>query len=238
MKKANKYFLLLDCESTQPCEANNRQSHVFDFAYLLIRKSDFAIIEQGAYILRDFCNEPLFYSSSDKNGIWSKKALPDRTEKYRQMLRTGQRELITVPQLNAVLMMINCNYSPVLMAYNLSFDYSLGLNSGLVLRFFKEKQCLMKMAIQIYLKRRGYWVFCLRNNLLSEKNFLRFSAQAIGGYLGIQGNEPHTALEDLLEWEYPILCNVLRQHKKHDPNFKLDWQSLSLPFVYNQLHGA
>lgn len=225
------HIFLYDTESTM-----NR--HVFDFAYLLVKKSDFSIVDRGAFILRDFCKEKLFYNT--ESGFFGQKNLNIRTQKYRDMIKAGTRKLITVPELNARLAMIQANYKPVPCAYNIAFDKSLSKNSGIRVDLFSSPELdIMKESIKIFLARKGYWRFCLKNNLFSAKNYIKFSAESIGQYLMDKPDaiEPHTALEDLTDWEYLILCTVLRQKKKLREYKPLIWDDLLISSGYKVLHG-
>lgn len=249
MKVDKRYICLIDTESTQPCEANGNQSHVFDFAYMVFEKNaPFTVVEQQGFILSDYCKEPLFNHSN--KDFFNSKNLYARTEKYRQFLRDGKmerpslimkpytRELISVAGLNGLLMQIACKYKPTLMAYNLAFDRSLCLQSGIaVSKLFQDQKCLMSHAIQVFMRRKGFIRYCLKNGLVSPKNFLQYKAETIGGYLNIQGHEPHCALEDLIFWEFEIYKVIARQKKRLNDNYQLNWHSISLANVYNFLHG-
>lgn len=239
MAKMNKrYVLIFDCETTQ-------SGKIFDAAYIVLEKNaPFREVERFACILSDYCKEPLFSLNGKTGGDnhFSTASLQKRTQAYRDMLKDGRRVLCTKEHLNARLGMLHAKYNhPTFYAYNAKFDWQCLKNSGIAVdNIFKEKRCLMESAVRLLLPRSSFHRFALQNGSFTAKNFLSFSAEKVHQY--ITGNpdfkEAHTALEDC-KIEADIYRYLARQKAKSVPmGVRIDWQSISLANVYNNLHSG
>lgn len=231
-KMKKKYVLIFDSETTQAGRA-------FDVAWILLEKNyPFKEIDRQAFIIRDYCNEPLFSlnGATGQNNHFSARSLAKRTENYRVMLRDNERSLISVECLNARLAMLCSNYNPEFYAYNVEFDWNVLIKSGIRTDFFKVKKCLMQSAVQLLLPRKSFKLAALKAGNFSPKNFMQFSAEKVYSYIiGKPFAEKHTALEDC-EIEVEIYKYLARQKKAVDITRSTDWKAISLPVVYASLH--
>ena len=212
MKK--QYFLLVDTETTQ-------NQKVADFSAVICDRkgkiyNQCAILVDG--IFTDSANNPLFFdSNASADDLWSKKSADTRYEIYNQMVKEGSRFIATVAGINSWLAKVNKEYNPILTAYNLPFDLGKSLNTGIDFTIFDNRFCLMAIAQTLALKDKDFLRFCLDNHLFGNRTKLgnmvfQMKAETLGNYInGTLDHEPHTALEDVIYWEIPILKWVFKK---------------------------
>lgn len=221
MAKAQ-YFLIVDTETT--CK-----NTVFDFAAVLVnRKGD--IIKQCAVIVRESLNVELFFDDkADSN--FSKKSLQRRHANYDAMLENGSRMIASINAINRWLERVNAKYNPELTAYNLSFDMEKCRNTGIDLDMFVNRFCLWHMACGHFANTRKYKQMVLENHLFNpptEKRNMTYKTNAevmssfVKGELDL--NEPHTALEDIIGYEYPILMAIIKRDKWRERSKPHNWR--------------
>jgi len=229
------FFLTIDTETTQ-------DDLVADFAAVITDKkgnifAQCAVLVNG--IFTDMENHPLFHIYGDDGDLWSKKALPKRYDRYNAMVEGGQRMICSVAAINIWLAKAQAQYTPYLTAYNLSFDLGKCANTGIDLTGFADRQfCLMNSAKAKWAQSRAYRQFILENHLFKNPTKLgnmSYSTTAETMARFILGNpeledEPHTALEDILYYELPILNTLLRTTKKKNwlHANAISWQQLQV----------
>ena len=215
------YFCVIDTETTQ-------KGHVADFAAVIVdRKGN--IYNQCAVLLKRFYgNEDLFYNpNDDSKSIWSVEGLKRRTDNYNSMIEQGTRTLATVTAVNRWLDRAALTYPNIkLTAYNLAFDVDKCKNSGIDLTMFKEKFCLWYAFNHSIANNKKYIDFCLQNKRLTEKLNFKTDAETAAGFItGAMLTEPHTALEDIIDFELPILQFMLKKRKIIEKPYNWrDWQ--------------
>lgn len=214
------YFLIIDTETTQ-------DSLVADFGAVVVNRKG-KIVEQLACltlgIYNDSENHPLFHIYGDSGDLWSKAGLPKRYENYNRMLESGSRSLMPVSGINAWLLRIKQNYNPYLTAYNLAFDKDKMQKTGINCSMFEVKRrfCLWHASVDIISKGRAYRQFILDNHLFlppTKLGNMSYSTNAENMARFVLGNpdypnEPHTALEDVLDYELPILLDIVKRKKE------------------------
>ena len=58
---------------------------------------------------------------------------------------------------------------------------------------------------------------------------IKTSAESVTGYLnGIMSDEPHTALEDIIGYELPVLVNILKKRKWRDNIKPYNWREFQV----------
>lgn len=213
MKK--QYFLVVDTETTQ-------NGKVADFSAVVCdRKGNIfnqcAIMVDGIYT--DAENNPLFFdSNASPDSLWSKESADKRYTLYDGMIKEGQRMIASVAGINAWLQKVNTQYKPTLTAYNLPFDLGKCVNTNINMTVFSKRFCLMAVAQNIALKDRKFLQFCLDNHYFGNRTKLgnmvfQMKAETVGNYInGTIEHEPHTALEDVIFFEMPILKWVLKRY--------------------------
>ena len=212
------YFLLLDTETTQ-------DQLVADFGAIICNRKG-EIMTQCAVMVLNVYNKseehPLFHLFGDDKDIWSKAGLPKRYAKYNDMLASGQRQYASHHAINRWLELANGKYNPYLTAYNLPFDTDKCNNTNIDLTIFSKRFCLMAAAQEKWGTSKKYLEFILENHFFKAPTNLRnmsYMTKAETMARFVVGNpempdEPHTALEDVIFYELPILTRLVKTTKK------------------------
>jgi hypothetical protein len=215
MAKAQ-HFLIIDTETTVG-------GKVADFgAVVTNRKGE--ILHSAALLVREYFldkeNEPLFHDQS-ADPLWGARNLPRRYAAYDAMLSDGRRMLATVPAINRWLAKVNGKYSPIVTAYNWAFDKNKLENSGIDVEMFDRSFCLWHVAADKYAKTKAYRNFVLNNvafNTPTKHGNMSYHTNAEIMARFVLNNpslddEPHTAFEDVRDYELPILHTILKTTK-------------------------
>lgn len=206
------YFLTIDTETTQ-------DALVADFAAVITDKKG-NIISQCAVLVESIYTDsdahPLFHMHGDSGDLWSKAGLPKRYDRYQRMIDSGSRMVASVAAINRWLDKALTQYNPILTAYNLAFDLDKCKNTGIDLTGFTRRFCLWSAAYTQFAHTKKYRSFVLathafnaptqHGNMTFKTNAETMARFLLGAELP---NEPHTALEDIVDYELPILNAVL-----------------------------
>lgn len=207
------YFLLADTETTQ-------DNLVADFGAIICDRqgnivNQCAVMVDGVFTDKE--NHPLFFDSKlGPDALWSRSGADRRYDVYNRMIASGSRMIASVNAINNWLAKAAVQYSPVLTAYNLPFDLGKCANTGIDLTLFNRSFDLMAVAQNAMVKNKRFLTFCLVNHLFNNPTKLgnmtvQMKAETIGNFLsGMVEVEPHTALEDVIFFELPILIHVLK----------------------------
>ena len=208
------YYLLIDTETSLT-------DRVADFgAIILDRKgavyAHCAVLVHGIYTDRD--NHPLFHLTNEDGSIFSPSRLDSRYSAYENMVESGSRMIATVNAINNWLGKAAARYRPILTAYNIGFDRNKCINTGIDLSYFPRQFCLMHAAQTAYAKTKAYRRFVLQNHLFCNRTSYgnltyRTNAECMARFCSGQNDlddEPHTALEDAMFYEAPILNRLTR----------------------------
>jgi len=207
MKK--QFFIIVDTETTMP--TGGKPAHVADFAAVICdRKGN--IVKQMAVLTPFFQHEKLFYNRD--SGFFGVQNLILRTNKYLDMVKKGERRLANIQAINGWLLQAKKMYNPTLTAYNLPFDKNACEKSGIHLRFKKEF-CLWQEATRIFAGRVSYINHVLEHKAISAKLNIQTNADTMSKFLSVKklGDEPHTALEDIINHEILIFKEIMRAKK-------------------------
>ena len=177
--------------------------------------------------------------------MWSKAALPKRYDSYNKMLDSGVRMLAGVGAINRWLDKVAKKYNPYLTAYNLNFDLVKCSNTGIDLTMFADRQfCLWYASVAKWGLTKKYKNFALQINALNSPTLpsehfefgncsYKTNAETMARFVlnnPTLADEPHTALEDILYYELPILTRLVKTAKKKDwlnpPTF--NWRKVQL----------
>jgi len=224
------YFLLLDTETTQ--HSKECKSMVADFGAVIVDRKGREYARCAVLISGVYGEIPLFYSSDPQDNVFGKHTLDARYQAYQKMLDSGQRMLASVNAINLWLAKAKEKYNPILTAYNLAFDRDKCLNTNIDLSLFDKSFCLWYAAVEKWAKTKNYREFVLHLHEFGSRTDLgnmtyRTNAETMARFiLGNPDlpNEPHTALEDAIYYELPILKALV----KHTP--KKRWLN---PLPYN-----
>ena len=208
------YFLIVDTETTQ-------DSMVADFGAIVVNRKG-EIVNQCAVLVHgiydDMQNHPLFFTG-DRDGIWSKAGQDNRYKIYRDMLANGSRMMASVPAINRWLEKAKEQYNPILTAYNLPFDLDKCKNTGIDLLRFDRSFCLWGAAFDAWAHTKEYRKMALTLHAFNAPTGLgnmtyKTNAETMTRFvLNVPEleDEPHTALEDAVYYELPILVKLLKK---------------------------
>ena len=217
------YFLIADSETSQP--SKKHRAKVADFgAVICDRKGE--IMTRCAVLISGVYNNPetpLFFTS-DKKGIWSKKGQDRRYSMYEKMLASGARMLASVNAVNRWLENVQGKYDPYLTAYNLAFDVDKCKNTEIDLTIFNKRFCLWHAAQAKWGRTKKYRNFVMENHGFNPPTELgnmsyKTNAEIMARYIFDNPeleDEPHTALEDVIDYELPILVKLVNSTKKEN----------------------
>lgn len=224
------YFLTIDTETTITNKVVDIAGVISDRKGNIINQ--FACIVAGIYKV-----DELFYIAGDlPESYWSKNYLPKKYAKYDDMLINGVRMLSTVGAVNKWLERANKQYDPVLTAYNLPFDVDKMRNTGIDCDMFQKSFCLWKSASHHIGRKKAYKQFIIENHYFTNRTKLgnmtvKTNAEVMTHFLtGNDVPEPHTSLEDVIDYELPILNHLLsKMSSKKMVDYKgMSWQNLQV----------
>lgn len=213
------YFIVIDTETTLT-------DKVADFAAVVVDRTGkeyarCAVLVDG--IFTDYDGHPLFHDPKllDKS-LWAKNRLAERYDVYNGMVASGQRMIASVAAINRWLDKVNATYKPYLTAYNVAFDVDKMNKTGIDCLQFEKKFCLWHAAFSKYAHTKKYRNFVLDNHAFnSPTKFGNMSYKTNAEVMArfVLGNptlpdEPHTALEDIIGYEVPILVDIVKKSRK------------------------
>lgn len=233
---AKKQFaLIIDTETT----ADNK---VADFAAVVVDRKGHVITQCAvltAGIFNDRENHPLFFDPSAAiDSIWAKNSLDRRYDQYRQMIDGGSRMIASPSAINRWLDKAKREYNPFLTAYNLPFDVDKCEKTGIDLTMFDRRFCLWAAAADLWAHTKKYRQFVLENHgfnnptkfgNMSYKANAEIMARFVLGDPDLP-DEPHTALEDIIDYELPIFKAIAKRRtfKSLEPLRKPDWRMMQV----------
>lgn len=216
------FFLIVDTETSI-------DDRVADFGAVVVDRKGIIHHQCAVMVNGVFGSVDLFYDKA-ATGLWAKSGLNRRTDNYNKMLENGSRTLASVNAINRWLEKVSGKYNPTLTAYNLAFDSGKCKNTGIDLNMFSDRFCLWAAAVGNICSTKGYRQFVLQNHLFNsrtEKGNMTFSttAESVAGYLAGEFKiEPHTAIEDAIDFELPILKHIIA---------KKGWKNKITPYSWN-----
>jgi hypothetical protein len=213
-------FILIDTETTIDGE-------VVDFAAILCDRHGNVISSVAAMVRETFHPsireaKPLFHNEKGA-AIWKKATLSRRYAAYDRMVNDGRRIVASIAGINKWLAKA-AKYNPTLTAYNLHYDLGTMRATGIDCDLFDNQFCLWNAAAHKYIKSKAFRQFILDGhhfNPPTAKGNMTFQTNAdvmakfILGDSGLP-DEPHTAFEDAMYYELPILKDILKAKKKSE----------------------
>jgi len=227
------YFLIIDTETTQ-------NEMVVDFGAVVVDRKGTIHAQLGAIIKGIFGKYPLFFdSSAPRSALWSSTNADKREQKYHDMVELGLRSVVSVDDINIWLESVADKFDPILTAYNLPFDVDKCRKTNIDLNMFNQRFCLWRASVAKWASTRIYRNFVVANhafNAPTAKGNMSFKTNAEIMARFVLGDaeypdEPHTALEDVIDYEMPILLRLVRNMKKVDymnPDLTFDWKSVQV----------
>ena len=221
------YFLLLDTETTQHFKAGkegeeNIPAMVADFGAVIVDRKGREYTRCAAMVAGVYGDFPLFYTSDPKDQVFGKHTLDTRYLNYQRMLDNGSRIMASVNAINRWLENVKGKYDPIMTAYNLAFDVDKCNNTGIDLSKFDKRFCLWYASQDKWGGTKKYREFILQLHEFTNRTDLgnmsyRTNAETMARF--VLGNsdlpdEPHTALEDVLYYELPLLTALVNSTPK------------------------
>ncbi|MCP4989149.1 MAG: hypothetical protein GY928_24750 [Colwellia sp.] len=218
------YFFIVDTETTI-------KHHVADFAGIVVDRKG-KVYNQIAVLVAGFYGaEKLFYNKNAPEEIWTLKGLEKRNKRYIEMLDNGERMLSSVNAINRWISQAKQTYPNLIFsAYNTAFDLDKMSRTGIDTDF-ANYFCIMRAAQNDVKGRKDYIQHCLNAKWLTAKLQFRTNAEAMAEYVigGQLPPEPHTALEDIMDYELPIFNWLLRRNSwKHYSQQAYNWREWQL----------
>lgn len=146
------------------------------------------------------------------------------------MLHSGKRMIASVGAINTWLAKASDTYKPTLTAYNLPFDIDKCEKTEIVLPF-EDSFCLWQLAVGNLVNSKEYRNFVLQNHLFNTPTELgnmtfQTNAEVMASFLNgsMLPPEPHTALEDILDYEIPILKAIVKKKKFREKAIAYNWR--------------
>jgi hypothetical protein len=198
-------FALCDTETTI-------KDTIADFAMVICDRRGVIYNQIAVLVDGHYGKHKLFHNAKSSEEIWTLKGLERRNEAYKVMLNNGTRMLASVNGINKWIAKAKLTYPElVFTAYNSSFDLSKMSNTGIDTDYF-DSFCLMRAAQNRVKGNRAYVQHCIDRKWFTAKLNARTNAEAMCEFVlgGEMPAEPHTALEDILDYEIPILRWLLK----------------------------
>ena len=219
------FFLIVDTETTIT-------DKVYDFGAVIVdRKGN--IQNRCAILVAEAMQDDLFYDH--KTALWSKANAAAKKVMYADMVTNGTRQIASAAAVNRWLEKAVGKYDPMLTAYNLAFDSGKCANTQIDLTGFTNRFCLWHLAVQLFADTKNFKAFALENHYFGNRTKLgnmtmTTNAEIMAHFVtGQFSDEPHTAIEDAIGWELPILVAAL---KKRDWKKKIgvayNWRNLQV----------
>ena len=211
------HFLIIDTETTMT-------DKVADFGAVVCDRKG-RIQTQVAVLIGEVYSDrnqhPLFHFKG--HSFCNPDRLESRYSAYDNMVNNGTRMLASASAVNRWLERVRGEYNPILTAYNLAFDASKCANTGIDLNIFSERFCLWHAAANKWARSKAYRQAILNSvafNNPTDKGNMSYQTNADVMARYIVGPElqpePHTALEDIMGYELPILLALVKNTPKKD----------------------
>jgi hypothetical protein len=224
-------YLIIDTETTT-------DNKVVDFGAIVCNRKGEILHQCSTLIYGIFGESALWYDRGVNTGIWSAQGKDKRMNRYHEMLENGSRILASVNQINRWLERVRGKYNPILTAYNLPFDVNKCNNTGIDLTMFSQRFDLWTASFNKWALTNKYKTFALENHAFNNRTALgnmtyQTNAEIMAKFITQENldDEPHTALEDIIGYELPILVKLINTTTKEDfmnPTQGFDWRKVQL----------
>lgn len=224
---SRQYFAIIDTETT--C-----RDTVADIAIVICDRSGRIYNQMAVLVKGQFDDCELYYDNRKRDKLWSFENALKKRKHYDTLLQNGTRILRSVQAINTWIGKAIQVYDPILTAYNLPFDVSKCRATGIDVSGFSDRFCLWSAASGNICNTREYRQFVVDNHLFNKptaKGNMTFqtNAEAVFSFLhGQVVTEPHTALEDAIDFELPILVHILKKFNWKTKVQSYDWNKFQV----------
>ena len=220
------FFAIVDTETT-------KEDTVADIGIVICDRKGVIFAQCAVLVKNHFGAKELFYNPND-TGFWGKVAAQHREQMYSKMLNDGTRQLASVAAINNWIGKAIGTYNPDLTAYNLAFDTDKCAKTGIDLTGFNNRFCLWAAAVGNICDKKPFKQFALENhafnNVTDAKNMtFQTNAEIVAGFLnGSFQSEPHTAIEDAVYFELPILQHIIKMRGWREKIKAYNWRDFQV----------
>ncbi len=220
------YFAIIDTETTMV-------DTVADCAIVICDRHGVVYNQMAVLVQGHYGTHELFHDKQASD-IWGYAGLEKRKAGYVAMLENGSRMVASVNAINRWIAAAIGKYNPTLTAYNLAFDNSKCANTGIDFMGFADRFCLWSASVGNICNTKAYKQFCVENHLFTNRTgfgnmSLKTSAESVTGFLnGEMTIEPHTALEDIIGYELPVLKNIIAKKNWKEKIIPYDWRKFQV----------
>ena len=200
------YFLIADTETTEV-------DTIADFAGIIVDRKGKIYHEIKVLVDGHYGKHKLFHDRKSSEEIWTLKGLRRRNENYRNMLNNGTRMMSSVLGINNWLSRAKLTYPKLIFcAYNSSFDLGKMRNTGIDAEF-ADYFCIMRASQNHFKHNRKFVQHCIDRKWFTGKLNMRTNVEAMAEFImgGELPPEPHTAYEDIIDYELPIFKFLLKR---------------------------
>ena len=132
--------------------------------------------------------------------------------------------IASISAINRWLEKAKVTHDPIMTAYNLPFDLNKCENTGIDLTLFPSRFCLWAASYTRWAHKKDYQNFALSVHGFNPPTALgnmtyKTNAELMARYvlkMPDLPDEPHTALEDIIDYELPILRAVVKGWKREN----------------------
>jgi hypothetical protein len=220
------YFAVLDSETTI-------KDTIADLAIVICDREGRIYNQMAVMVAGHYGVHELFHDKN-ANDLWGYAGLEKRKKMYEEYLQSGKRMLASVNAINKWIQQAIGKYNPELTAFNLAFDANKCKNTEIDISGFTNSFCLWQAAVGNICQTKAYKQFVIENaginNATQYRNqTIKTNAEMVASFIrGEYCEENHDALGDVVDFEIPILREVLRKkewRKKITPYNWRDWQA-------------
>lgn len=199
-------FFIVDTETTEI-------DTIADFAGIIVDRRGVIYNQIAVLVAGHYGKFKLFHDKNSNEEIWTLKGLKRRNEMYVKMLESGQRMMAAPQAINTWIARAKLTYPGLIFtAYNETFDLGKMRNTSIDAEY-EQSFCMMKAAQNEVKGNKKYTQHCIDRKWFTAKLNMRTNAEAMAEFVlgGELPPEPHTALEDILEYELPIFRWLMKR---------------------------
>ena len=191
------FFLIIETQVTI-------DGAVADFGAIVCDKVGRIYAECAVLVADEFGVKSLFYDEK-ATGVWSLEGRNGRQQHYKEMLKTGNRMLVSTTALNRWLERVFTKYAPCLTAFNLTCELDGLKKTEIDVSKFTRRFSLRDAAKAHFAQSKKYKAFI--EDKSQEDELHTMASFATGVMLPPVSN---TALEDVKSFALPILTAIVK----------------------------
>lgn len=198
----NQFFLIIETQATI-------DGTVADFGAIVCDKAGKIYDECAVLVADEFKVKNLFHDEKAA-GTWSLEGCDSRQQRYKEMLKVGERMLASAVALDRWLGRIFAKYAPDLIAFDLACELDRLKKTGIGVSVFARQFSLRDAAEAHFAQSEKYKAFVEDKSPgnMTQENRLHAMASFVSGKM--LPPMPNTAIEDVKFYALPILTAIVR----------------------------